>query len=84
MAEPQQPTTEGILVQLRLEIAAAGLNVKSTAAAMGVPYDSFRNYVSGERSMPLEILMLALATLHVDLPTFSARAIERSTAREAD
>lgn len=38
-------------------------SVNSLANAMGRPYDSTRNYLAGERSMPMEFFLDATLTL---------------------
>jgi hypothetical protein len=40
-------------------------SVNSLAEAMGRPYDSTRNYLTGERSMPMEFFLDAALTLGV-------------------
>lgn len=40
-------------------------SVNSLAKAMGRPYDSTRNYLTGERSMPMEFFLDAALTLGV-------------------
>lgn len=69
--------TQKVLAQLEAEIAAQRFSMKTLALQMGTPYVTFRRYVKGERSMPAEILLEALATLEVDPAVFMRRAAER-------
>lgn len=68
---------DAILEQFQAELAIAGLNMKALAERMGRPYDSTRNYLKGERAMPVEFLIDASRTLGIAPDALIARARQR-------
>lgn len=81
---PRHPLTAAILEQLLAEVAAQGKTVKSVAGVIGMDYNTYRRYVQGERDMPVDVLTRTLEVLHLDYPTFLARARERHSEIPAD
>lgn len=63
-----------ILKQLNAELGAAGFSVKSFAKHVGRPYDSTRNYLMGERVLPLGIFLEYASALGVDPDLIVSRA----------
>ena len=53
MTDEDDALADAILAQLNAEIAAVPTTAKALAARIGRPYDSTRNYLKGERRLPL-------------------------------
>lgn len=66
-----------IIDQLNAELGASGMTMKKLAAAIGRPYDSTRNYLKKERSMPLGIFIECAAALGLEPVAVITRARER-------
>ena len=77
MTDEDDALAEAILAQLNAEIAAAGTNAKALATAIGRPYDSTRNYLTGERRLPLGIFLEMCRGLDVSPDVLIVRARER-------
>lgn len=66
-----------ILAQINAELGAAGLSVLAFAKKVGRPYDSTRNYLIGERVLPLGIFLEYASALDVDPAALVDRARDR-------
>lgn len=66
-----------IIDQLNAELGASGVSMKDLAAKINRPYDSTRNYLKKERSMPLGIFLECAAALGVSPDELIARARQR-------
>lgn len=77
MTDADDLLATAILAQLNAEIAAAGTNIKSLAAAIGRPYDSTRNYLIGERKLPLGLFLEMCSGLGITPDELIRRARDR-------
>lgn len=68
-----------IIDQLNAELGAAGVSMKELAKKIDRPYDSTRNYLRKERSMPLGIFLECAAALGVSADEIIASARRRLT-----
>lgn len=66
-----------IAMTLNAARGAAGVSISELARRMGRPYDSTRNYLTGERSMPVQFLLAAAAALHIEPDEVLREARER-------
>ncbi|MDT0211201.1 hypothetical protein [Curtobacterium sp. BRD11] len=66
-----------IIDQINAELGAVGLSMKDFAKKLGRPYDSTRNYLKKERSMPLGIFIESAAVLGITPDEIIARARRR-------
>lgn len=66
-----------IIEQLNAELGAKNLSMKDLAKAMGRPYDSTRNYLRGERAMPLGVFIEIAAVLGLAPDEMIKRARQR-------
>lgn len=65
MTQEDAQLQDAIIDQINAEIGAAGLSMKQVAAMLDRPYDSTRNYLRKERSMPLGVLIELCRVLDV-------------------
>jgi hypothetical protein len=77
MTKEDDALQSAIIDQINAELGATSMTMKELAAAIGRPYDSTRNYLKKERSMPLGVFLECAAALGVDSGTIIARARER-------
>lgn len=77
MAAQDDALYAAILAQINAELGAAGLSVRAFAAKLGRPYDSTRNYLLGERTLPLGIFLEYASVLGLEPDVVVARARER-------
>lgn len=77
MTKEDDALQDAIIDQLNAEIAAAGLNMKALAERIGRPYDSTRNYLRKERTMPILIFIECANALGVDPDEVIRRARQR-------
>lgn len=66
-----------ILAQLNAELGAAGISVRAFAQKVGRPYDSTRNYLTGQRQLPLGLLLEYASALELDPAVIVSRARDR-------
>jgi lambda repressor-like predicted transcriptional regulator len=66
-----------IIDQINAELGAAGISMKDFAKQLGRPYDSTRNYLKKERSMPLGIFIECATALDITPDEIIARARRR-------
>lgn len=63
-----------IIDQLNAELGASGMTVKKLAIAIDRPYDSTRNYLKKERSMPLVVFLECAAAIGIEPVEVISRA----------
>ena len=66
-----------IVDQLNAELGAAGISVKEMAKKLGRPYDSTRNYLRKERTIPFLLVLECAKELGIPTETIIARARQR-------
>ena len=77
MTKEDDALQSAIVDQINAELGAAGINMKQFAELLGKPYDSTRNYLKKERSMPLGVFLEMAGALKVDAGAIIERAKQR-------
>ncbi len=77
MTKEDDALQSAIIDQINAELGASGINMKQFAAILGKPYDSTRNYLRKERSMPLGFFLEIAGALNVDVTVIVERAKQR-------
>lgn len=64
--------------QLKAEITAAGMSMRSMAAALDEDYTTFYRWVTGKRPIKLNTVYAILDHIGLDIGTFFTRVQERA------
>ncbi len=77
MTKEDDALQSAIIDQINAELGASGISMKQLAALLGKPYDSTRNYLKKERSMPLGFFLEIAGALNLDVTIIVERAKQR-------
>ena len=77
MTKEDDAFQSAIIDQINAELGASGISMKQLAVILGKPYDSTRNYLKKERSMPLGFFLEIAGALNIDVTIIMERAKQR-------
>lgn len=77
MTEMDDLLQEKIIDQLNAELGAASMSLTALAERISRPYDSTRNYLRKERSMPLMVFLECATALGLEPNVIIERARQR-------